>query len=129
MNGFQIANEPGSVTWNDVRLSDFDAGKAFYAAVFGYTYEPVPGAPDGYSTVHVDGQPVAGIVATPEGVPSHWLTYFSVADVDAAMATAARRGATVLMPAEDTDFGRIGILTDPVGATLALHRAPEDAGR
>jgi predicted enzyme related to lactoylglutathione lyase len=51
------------------------------------------------------------------------LTYFSVADVDAAEATAARAGATVLMPAEDTPFGRAGIFTDPFGAVFALHQA------
>jgi uncharacterized protein len=125
MNGFEIANEPGSVTWNDARVGDADAAKAFYTAVFGYTYEEVPDAPDGYTTILAGGQPVAGIVGAPEGVPAHWLTYFSVADVDVAIATAARSGATVLMPAEDTDFGRIGIVTDPFGATFALHRAPE----
>jgi predicted enzyme related to lactoylglutathione lyase len=124
MHGFGIANEPGAVTWNDARVGDLDRAKEFYAAVFGYTYEDVPGA-DGYATMYVDGNPVGGIVGTPEGVPSHWLTYVSVADVDAAMAVADRAGATVLMPAEDSDFGRIGIFNDPVGATLALHHAPD----
>ena len=125
MNGFEIANEPGSVTWNDARLRDVEAGKAFYTAVFGYTYEPVPGAPDGYATIQASGQQVAGITGAPPDVASHWLTYFSVADVDASIATAARSGATVLMPGEDTDFGRMGILTDPFGATFAVHKAPE----
>jgi hypothetical protein len=45
-----------------------------------------------------------------------------VADVDAAAAVAARAGATVVMPAEDTLFGRMGILTDPFGAMFAVHR-------
>ena len=30
------------------------------------------------------------MMGTPEGTPSHWLTYFSVADVDAAVAAADR---------------------------------------
>lgn len=126
MNGFAIANEAGSVTWNDARLSDVEVGKRFYSAVFGHTYEPVPDAPDGYTNILADGRAVAGLVGTPDGVPSHWLTYFSVADVDVAMAAADRSGATVLMAAEDTDFGRIGILTDPWGATFALHEGPSD---
>jgi predicted enzyme related to lactoylglutathione lyase len=126
MNGFEIANEPGSVTWNDARLTDVEAGKRFYSAVFGHTFEPVPDAPDGYATVLLDGAAVAGLVGTPDGVPSHWLTYFAVADVDASMSAADRAGATVLMAAEDTEFGRIGILTDPWGATFALHDGRSD---
>ena len=124
MNGFQIANEAGSVTWTDARVSDLEAGKAFYSAVFDYTYEVVDDAPGGYLTCRVGGRDVGGMVATPDGVASHWLTYFSVADVDAAVAVADKAGATVLLPAEDTDFGRIGILTDPFGAAFALHQAP-----
>ena len=129
MNGFTIANEPGSVTWNEARLTDLDAGKAFYAVVFGHTYQEIPAAPDDYATIQVGGEPVGGIVRGQEGVPSHWLTYFSVADVDAAVAAATRGGATVLMPAESTPFGRMSILTDPFGATFGVHRAPEDGTR
>jgi predicted enzyme related to lactoylglutathione lyase len=126
MTGFGIANEPGAVTWTDARLSDVDRGKQFLTDVFGYALEPVPDAPDGYATLHVDGEPVGGIVGAPAGIPSHWLTYFSVADIDHAVAVAARAGATVLMPAEDTPFGRMGILTDPFGATFAVHQAPAE---
>jgi predicted enzyme related to lactoylglutathione lyase len=28
------------------------------------------------------------------------------------------------MPAEDTPFGRMGVLSDPFGATFALHQPP-----
>ena len=89
-------------------------------------YRTIPDAPAGYATVHVgDGEPVAGSSSDPDGVPSHWLTYFSVADVDASVAVAARAGATVLLPADDTGSGRIAILVDPFGATFAVHRPPD----
>jgi uncharacterized protein len=126
MIGFGIADEPGAVVWTDARLSDVARGEKFFSAVFGHTFEPVPDAPDGYATVHVGGRPVGRIVQAPEGVPSHWLTSFSVADVDVAVAVAARAGATVQMPAEETLFGRMGVLTDPFGATFALHGAPQE---
>ncbi len=124
LSGFAIANEPGGVTWTDARVGDLAAAREFYAAVFGHTFEAVAGADD-YVTFHVDGRAVGGLTSVPEDVAPHWLTYFSVADVDAAAATAARSGAAVLMPAEDSDFGRMSILTDPFGAILALH---QDAG-
>jgi uncharacterized protein len=123
MIGFGITDEPGAVTWTDARLSDVGRAGAFFGAVFGHTLEPVPDAPAGYATLDLGGSPVSGVIGAPAGAPSYWLTYFSVADVDAAEATAARAGAAVLMPAEDTPFGRAGIFTDPFGAVFALHQA------
>jgi predicted enzyme related to lactoylglutathione lyase len=127
MIGFEIANEPGGVTWTDVRLTDVDAGRAFYSAVFGWSYQAVPGAPDDYGTIHLSagGDPVGGLggmMGAPEGTPSHWLTYFSVSDVDAAAAQATELGAGTLMPPSTTEFGRMSIFTDPTGVVFALHQ-------
>lgn len=127
MIGTEIVNEPGSLTWTDARLTDPEAGKAFYTAVFGYTYDPVPGAPGDYTTFSVDGEirgGMGGMIGNPPGVPSHWLAYFSVADVDAAMAAVTGASGTVLMPAADTAFGRMGVVADPFGAAFSLHQPP-----
>jgi uncharacterized protein len=124
MIGAEVYNEPGSLIWEDARLTDAAAGQAFYAAVFGHTFGAVPGAPDDYVTFAVDGEVVGGMggmMGAPEGTPSHWLPYFMVSDVDAALAAVGSGGGTVLMEATDTPFGRMGIATDPFGATFALH--------
>ncbi|MCX6464084.1 MAG: VOC family protein [Pseudonocardiales bacterium] len=124
MRGAEVVDAPGGLIWEDARLTDPLAGQQFFAAVFGYTFDAVPGAPDGYATFRVDGTVAGGIGGmdgAPEGTPGHWLPYFMVADVDAALAAAQRGGGTVLMAATDTGFGRMGIVTDPFGATLALH--------
>jgi uncharacterized protein len=123
-NGVEIYNEPGSLVWTDARLTDPEAGKRFYAAVFGYTFQPVPGAPDDYGTFQVDGEVAGGIggmMGGPPDVPAHWLAYFAVADVDAAVDAAERGGATVVMRQQDSAFGRMSILVDPFGATFALN--------
>lgn len=128
MHGAEVYNEPGGLVWEDALLADPDAGRAFYAAVFGYTYAPVEGAPEGYSTFAVAGEiagGIGGLAGAPEGTPSHWLPYVSVADVDAALATARRLGGTVVMAGTDTPFGRMGTLADPFGATLSLHGPAE----
>ncbi len=127
MNGFGIANEPGAVSWTDARLTDVGAGKAFYSAVFGYSYQPVPMAPGDYSTVHLGGDPIGGMggmMGSPPGTPAHWLTYFAVADADAALAAVEQGGGNVVMPLEDTPFGRMGVVTDPFGAPFALIQLP-----
>lgn len=124
MIGCQIYNEVGGMMWEDARFTDPTAGQEFYAAVFGHTFEPVPGAPDDYVTFHAGGDPLGGMggmMGAPEGTPSHWLPYFGVADVDAAAEAARAGGGRVLMEPETTTYGRMAVLTDPFGATFAVH--------
>jgi uncharacterized protein len=124
MVGAEIYNEPGSMVWEDGRLSDPAAGKRFYAAVFGHTFQPVEGAPEDYETFSVGGEVaggMGGMMGAPEGTPSHWMPYFGVADVDGAVAAAEQGGATVMMAPVNTPFGRMSVLVDPFGATFSLH--------
>ncbi len=130
MIGTEIVNESGSLTWTDARLSEPEAGRAFYAAVFGHTYAAVPGAPDDYTTFSVDGRVSGGLGGMTGGPPAsapHWLPWFSVADHQDAMDAAVAGGAVVATPPESTPFGRMAVLTDPFGATFGLHTAPEAA--
>lgn len=130
MHGAEVYNEPGSLIWEDARLADAAAGREFYAAVFGHTFDPVPGAPDDYATFAVGGEAVGGLggmMGAGEGTPSHWLPYFMVADVDAAAAAVTDGGGTVAMPPTDTPFGRMGVVIDPFGAVFALHGGMPDA--
>ena len=122
--GISVYNEPGSLVWEEASLSDPAVGKQFYAAVFGYDYQPVQGAPD-YETFQVGGgEPLGGIGGlhdAPAGASSHWLPYFGVPDVDASVAAALDGGGTVPTAATDTPFGRIAMVRDPFGAVFGLH--------
>ncbi len=124
--GFSRYNEPGSVVWDEVHSKGFGASRDFYARVFGWTYD-VAGDTDEfrYLTAKVDGTEVAGLMDSarflPPEVPSHWAVYFGVADADEAQERAVAHGATVLMAAQDTPFGRIADLLDPTGAPFKLH--------
>ncbi len=123
MIGAGVVNEPGGLVWEDGRLTDPEAGKRFYSDVFGFTYESFEGAPEQYWTFHHGGDPLGGIggmMGAPEGVPSHWLPYFAVADADAALAAARDAGGSVTAGPDDSPYGRIAVLTDPFGATFAV---------
>lgn len=119
--GVRVHNEPGGLAWEDLRSTDPDAARAFYADVFGWAYQPLPMAGPDYATIHLgDGPPVGGLggMMGMDGFPSHWIVYFAVADTDAAVAAAEAGGGFVLSPGFDTEFGRMAALTDPYGAAF-----------
>jgi predicted enzyme related to lactoylglutathione lyase len=125
--GAEIYNEPGGLTWTDARLTDPDAARAFYAAVFGFRYQALDGAPTDYVTFDLGQGPLGGMggmMGAPPGTPSHWVAYFAVADTDAAVAAAVDGGATLLGDPMDTQFGRMAFLTDPESAVFALAGPP-----
>jgi uncharacterized protein len=133
MIGSEVADEPGAFVWDDGRFTDPAVAKRFYAEVFGFRYTPLP--PEvasaeiaDYETFDVGGgRPgggIGGMMGAPEGTPSHWLVYFSVPDVDVAVAAAGEGDGRVLAAPEDTPFGRIAVLADPFGAVFGLIQPP-----
>jgi uncharacterized protein len=56
----------------------------------------------------------------PAEVPTHWLVYFAVDDVDASLAKAQELGATTILPPMQVDAGRFSIISDPQGAVLSI---------
>ncbi len=124
--GAEVYNEPGCLVWNEAAAPDPDVARKFYAAVFGYSYQPVGGAGAEYTTFHRDGDPLGGIGGLgdkPPETPPHWMVYFMVTDTDAAVAAATERGATVLGGPVDTPYGRMASITDPQGAAFSIMGA------
>ena len=123
--GFERANEPGSVSWNENLSRDYDRNKAFYQAVFGYEFGDI-GAGFAYSTLKVGGTEVGGIGeldASSADMPAHWSVYFTVEDTDAIVARAGSLGGSTLRPAWDTPYGRMAVVADDIGAAFYLISA------
>ena len=119
--GAQVANDPGSLSWNECRTTDAKAAEAFYTAVFGYTVTAMPmGGPEPYRVLEVNGRGIAGLAqlgGEMAGVPPHWGVVFAVDDADAAVAKARELGAkVVIQPTDIPEIGRFAALEDPVGA-------------
>jgi uncharacterized protein len=126
--GVRLANEPGSLTWNENMSRNFDGNKAFYRAVFGYDFGDI-GA-ETYQTLQVDGKEVAGIGAidadaSPD-TPVNWNVYFAVADADAAAAKVNQLGGSVLRGPWDSPFGRMAEVADDQGAVFYIGSSPQD---
>lgn len=131
--GAELVNEPGALSWNELNTRDPEAAKAFYGAVFGWTFEDAEFEGVGsYTTINVGGSPVGGILnmaerGVPEEVPAHWQVYFAVEDTDATIEQAKQRGGSVMVEPIDIPAGRFSILTDPHGASFAVIALSEEA--
>ena len=122
LNGIGLHGETGSLSWNDLRSTDPDTARTFYAAIFGYHYAPVEMAGPDYSTFSLDegGAPAGGIggMMGMDGYSSHWIVYLAVPDVDEAVRRTPELGGHVISPGFDTPYGRMAALADPTGASF-----------
>jgi uncharacterized protein len=120
----------GRLIWKELITEDPAALVGFYGKVFGWRAQPSPIDPS-YTTFATRGGPVAGAPspksgASEPGAHPHWLLYIGTEDVDAAVTTAVKLGAKVLLAATDMDkVGRFAVLTDPHGATFGLIKPAE----
>lgn len=95
------ANTPGNFCWFELGTSDFDAAKAFYGALFGWSVEVNTDAGMPYGLVSHGGNSICGMYELgPEmrdqGIPPHWMTYVATTDADATAAKATELGAIVM---------------------------------
>jgi len=116
---------PGRIGHVAINADDVDASKAFYAATFGWTFEPHFGQDDFFRISDasgeqpgpfailqgrrdIDGRRVVGLEGT-----------VAVADLDAAVAAATSAGGTVLAgPFEIPTVGTLVWLEDPSGNVI-----------
>jgi uncharacterized protein len=117
--GVGVFNEPGALVWNDAAVDDPAAAREFYSAVFGFSWQEMPGA-EGYSTFTTGDRPLGGLGGVSPGLPKGWATCFSVASTDDAVRAVEAGGGKVLMAAQDTEFGRFAVLADPWGASFSV---------
>jgi predicted enzyme related to lactoylglutathione lyase len=131
--GAGIVNEPGALSWNELNARDLDGAKAFYGAVFGWTFEDNDmGEAGTYTTISLGEDMVGGILnmterGVPEQIPAHWQVYFAVEDTDATVAQSTQRGGSVMVPPMEVPAGRFSILVDPHGASFAVIALSEEA--
>jgi uncharacterized protein len=127
--GVRRANEPGTLIWSENMSRNYEGNKAFYAAVFGYSYGDIGAEGMTYSTLDLEGRPVGGIgdIGTERAeMPAAWGTYFAVTDTDAAVQRAVDLGGSVVAPAWDSPYGRMAVVRDDQGAAFAVMSVSEE---
>jgi predicted enzyme related to lactoylglutathione lyase len=59
-------------------------------------------------------------------MPSQWIPYVVVDNVDQSLAKATKLGAKTCVPVMSIgEVGRIAVIQDPQGATIGLHEFPK----
>lgn len=129
--GVEIGNEPGSYGWNELMSRDIDTAKRFYSEVFGWTYHQIQMPHSLYNVIDGgDNGGLGGLMAMPDGVPdevpSHWMVYFIVADLETSMARAEEGGGqTVHGPMDLPDVGTVAAVVDPTGGMFTMMQPAE----
>ena len=109
--------------WFDHRSDTPSGAASFYETLLGWSRPKT--APAGMLAFGED-KPWSGMVPA-EGVPTGWLPYAKVDDLDAALEKAESLGASVLKARTRGPAGDFAVLVDPAGANIALWQAPEGA--
>ncbi|WP_093800380.1 VOC family protein [Streptomyces sp. Wb2n-11] len=126
----------GMPCWVDVTLADVEAGKRFYGALFGWTFED-PGADDrgravwaGFVNALSEGRKVAALAPKRDGrMPTAWGVYFATDDA-VALARKIRDagGQMVTDPLPVPPLGTMAVAADPGGAVFGLWQAGSHTG-
>ncbi|MFL5679463.1 MAG: VOC family protein [Chloroflexota bacterium] len=127
MGGFQTQGS-NTYGWAELNARGVDKVLPFYREVFGWTSkssEMGEGQPP-YNEFQLDGESIAGAwemnANVPADVPSYWMVYFSVDDVDASYRKALDSGGREMLPPQDFPGGRFAIVNDPNGAMFGILR-------
>lgn len=115
----------GRFVYAQLQTSNPSAATVFYRDLCGWTMtDDPPSAGPPYTEASIGADSIAGIMPLPApGMVPSWLLYLAVDNLDAAVATAERLGATVIMPPTNiaAKHIRVSVLKDPTGAVFALR--------
>jgi uncharacterized protein len=103
----------------EIRSSDPDATRAFFAGLFGWSYSD--GAYPGYTFADTGVEGALPTAISPlQGDSDTVLWFVGVPDVRAALAKAEELGGTVVQPAQEVPGVTFGVLADPQGHKIGV---------
>ena len=126
MNSTLPVGEANTFGWAELNARGVDKALPFYQKLFGWTVKKSDMGPDSppYNEFQLGGESIAGgqeiNKMAPASMPSYWLVYFAVADVDKSFKTATQAGGREMVAPMDFPGGRFAIVSDPQGAAFGL---------
>lgn len=124
-----MMQQMGKIAWVDLTVSNTEAVRDFYQQVVGWQPQPVDvGDYQDYNMLAPDEQPTAGIChkqGVNASIPSQWMIYIVVADLDQSLAACEAHGGKILVPDKGEAGHHYAIIQDPGGAVCALYEQSE----
>lgn len=116
---------PGIFSWRELITNDTEGSAKFYSELLGWTKDTMDmGGGNSYTMFMNGDRPVAGMIQPPAekgDVPTAWVNYITVEDLDATVAKAQELGAQLCMPPMAVPGkGRFAGFADPQGAMIAF---------
>ena len=116
----------GKFVWHDLMTTDVEKARSYYADLLGWTYKEVAMEGFGmYPMIQAGGEDQGGLVHLDpaQSHASHWISYVTVEDVDAAVARAVELGGQAPVPGTDIPgVGRFAVIVDAKGAAISPYR-------
>jgi predicted enzyme related to lactoylglutathione lyase len=124
-----LREEPGAVDWLELVEAGCESSFDFYENVLGVGTSQMAMGDGVYSLFDVGETSVAGAIEPATGIQPHWLVYFNVADLDAAVVRLTELGGMLLGErGAAPGVGRWVSVADPFGGGFALlEPEPEEA--
>jgi len=121
-----------SFIWADLSTFDMKSAKRFYHDCLGWQFEDIG---DGYLVCNANQHASAGLYLMPEkfqqiGMPSFWMSYIQVENIDETVRVAEQQGAKIeVQPESAPGGGRIALIRDPAGAGFTCYEGDDLGGR
>ncbi|KAF0151999.1 MAG: Lactoylglutathione lyase-like protein [Ignavibacteria bacterium] len=122
----ELNNEPGVINWSDLTVPNAELVRDFYSHVVGWKFEFVSmGEYSDYVMLTPETKtPTAGIchaLGTNSNLPTQWLLYINVANIDESIASCQKLGGKLLAKTKNyAGMGKYCVIQDPAGAVCAL---------
>jgi len=113
----------GEFSHIEIPADDVERAKAFYANVFGWSFEAMDGFDDYYLYTAGPGELGGGIGIRGTNAPAAVRNYIAVDDVDDAVTNVEASGGSVVVPKTDIGFGWYAAVKDTEGNELGLYRS------
>ena len=116
----------GEFSWHELATTDHDAAFAFYSTLFGWKTTEVMdmGEMGPYHMYARTDIPLGGMFNKPDDLPTSWLHFARVDDVNRAAQVVKDLGGTIVNgPMEVPDGDVVAQCLDPQGAAFAIHHS------
>ena len=107
----------GQLVHFELPAQDSGRAKSFWSSLFGWKYREFEG-PIEYSML--DGNEPGGAIYPSQEGERGAVIYFGTDDTDKSLARIVDLGGEIVLPAEDTPYGRLAQASDPTGSLFKL---------